>query len=110
MTFDEYQAEAMKTAVNATQDFEALMYRTLGLTSEAGEVADKIKKIIRDKAGQIGEAEKAEIAKELGDVLWYLQALSHWLDMPFSHIAHGNLEKLKSRKKRDKISGSGDNR
>lgn len=110
MTFDEYQQKAMTTAVNATQDFEALTYRTLGLASEAGEVADKIKKIIRDKAGKIGEVEKAEIAKELGDVLWYLQALSHWLDIPFSHIAHGNLEKLSSRRIRGKIGGSGDDR
>lgn len=110
MTFDEYQTQAMTTALNPTNDFEALTYRTLGLVSEAGEVADKLKKIIRDKGSKLGEAEKAEIAKELGDVLWYLQALAHWLELPFSHVAHGNLDKLASRKVRGKISGSGDNR
>lgn len=110
MTFDEYQKQAMSTAINPSRDFNALMYRTLGLVGEAGEVAEKIKKILRDKEGVMNEQDKTEIIKELGDVLWYAQSLADILEVSFNHIAEVNLEKIHSRKKRGVTKGSGDNR
>ncbi|MBW3568538.1 nucleoside triphosphate pyrophosphohydrolase family protein [Candidatus Parcubacteria bacterium] len=87
-----------------------LMYRTLGLVGESGEVAEKIKKILRDKGGNISDSDKQEIIKEMGDVLWYLQALADCLKVPFSQVAHINLDKIHSRKSRGVTKGSGDNR
>src|SRR5687767_11958769 len=111
MTFNEYQQQAIKTAVNRSDDFwSAGVYRTLGLVGEAGEVAEKMKKIICDKQGKISKADKDEIVKEMGDVLWYLQALADFLNVPFEKVAQTNLDKLYSRKQRGKIGGSGDNR
>lgn len=111
MTFEEYQHQAMKTAINRDKNFlNSAVYRTLGLVGEAGEIAEKVKKIIRDKDGQISDDDKQEIIKEMGDVLWYLQALADHLDVSFEQVAKANLEKLASRKQRGKISGSGDNR
>ncbi len=86
------------------------MYRTLGLVGEAGEVAEKIKKILRDKNGQMSAADKQEIVKELGDVLWYIQSLADVLEVPLSHVAEVNLTKIHSRKARGVTRGSGDNR
>jgi len=100
---DEYQKQARKFAIYP-KDF-SVIYPTLGLCSEAGEVADKIKKGMRDGTGS-----KEDIAKELGDVLWYLAVLSEDLGYALSDIALLNLEKLSSRKKNGKIKGSGDNR
>jgi NTP pyrophosphatase (non-canonical NTP hydrolase) len=111
MTFDEYQRQAIQTAIHKDKDFwRSAVYRTLGLVGEAGEVAEKMKKIIRDKNGKISDEDKNEIVKEMGDVLWYLQALADYLDVPFEDVAKVNLEKLSSRKNRGKIQGSGDNR
>lgn len=109
MTFDEYQTKSRVTALypNAGKDF---VYPTLGMVGEAGEVADKIKKVIRDKGGVMDEETKEEISKELGDVLWYLAQLGTELGISFNEIAQKNLEKLLSRKERGVISGSGDNR
>lgn len=111
MTFDEYQKQAMKTAVHTSNDFvEAFLYRTLGLMGEAGEVAEKVKKIVRDKGGKLNDTDKQEIIKEMGDVLWYLQAISEYLGVPFDEVARVNIEKLHSRQLRQKLHGSGDNR
>ncbi len=110
MTFDEYQQQAMSTALKPVRNLESLTYRTLGLVGEAGEVAEKIKKILRDKDGQLDDSDRQELVKELGDVLWYLQAIANWLEIPFQQIATGNLEKVLSRKARGKTGGSGDNR
>lgn len=107
--FDEYQKEASKTAVYP-QIGNNFVYPTLGLAGEAGEVADKIKKVIRDDGGGLNEEKKAEIKKELGDVLWYLSQLAKELGIKFSEVASGNLEKLSSRKLRGKLHGNGDNR
>lgn len=101
--FDEYQKQARKFAVYPNEF--SVIYPTLGLCSEAGEVSDKIKKNIRDGIGS-----KEEVAKELGDVLWYLAILSEDLGYALSDIALINLEKLSTRKKNGKIKGSGDNR
>lgn len=100
---DEYQTEARKFAIYAPQ--YKVIYPALGLTSEAGEVSDKIKKWLRD-----GQSDKEEIAKELGDVLWYVAILAEDLGFTLSDVAMLNLEKLRNRKKRGKIRGSGDNR
>src|SRR5215210_6114760 len=101
MTFNEYQKQAMKTAIMRGEDFWSTgVYRTLGLVGEAGEVAEKIKKIARDKKGKISKADKAEITKELGDVLWYLQGLADYLGVSFEEVAQQNLKKLSSRKNR----------
>lgn len=109
MKLDEYQEKASKTAIYP-KNYE-LIYPALGLAGEAGEVANKVKKFIRDGADQeTFELKKLEIAKELGDVLWYIAALSNDLGVKLSAIAAGNLDKLEDRMKRNAISGDGDNR
>ena len=109
MTFKEYQDLAKTTATypNIGNNY---IYPTLGLAGETGEVAEKIKKIIRDNDGIIDSEKKEEIAKELGDVLWYLAQLSTELKLDFDDIAEKNLEKLKSRQERNRLHGNGDNR
>lgn len=109
MTFEEYQAEARKTAIYPNID-NNYIYPTLGLAGEAGEVAEKIKKVIRDNEGIVSEEKKAEITKELGDVLWYVANLSKELGISLEEVAAKNIEKLQSRQKRDELHGSGDNR
>lgn len=84
--------------------------KVLGLAGEAGEVAEKYKKIIRDKNGKVSEADAAEIIKELGDVLWYVSAISSYLGADLQTVAETNLAKLGSRKTRGSQRGSGDNR
>ena len=88
----------------------AYIAKVLGLAGESGEVLDKFKKIIRDKKGVMSEADKVEIVKELGDVLWYVAVIAHYLGAPFESVARANVDKLDSRKKRGVMSGSGDNR
>lgn len=105
--FDDYQDEAVEFAIYP--DEYHVTYPTLGLVGEAGEVAEKVKKIIRDKDGSFGPHSE-EIAKELGDVLWYVANIADDLGYTLSEIAQMNLEKLRSRKARNVISGSGDNR
>lgn len=109
MNFDEYQALAKTTAMYPKIG-EKFVYPVLGLVGEAGEVAEKIKKICRDKAGKISDEEREELKKELGDVLWYLSQLSGELGLSLSEVANKNVEKLKSRQNRGKLHGSGDNR
>ena len=82
-----------------------MQYLALGITGEAGEIADKIKKKERD-----GELDEEDLSKEIGDVLWYLSQLASQLDRDLGEIAEENIEKLQDRDERDKISGSGDNR
>ena len=109
MTFKEYQEEARKTAIypNLGSNF---IYPTLGLAGEAGEVAEKIKKVLRDNNGMVSEEKKQELTKELGDVLWYIANLSVELNLSMEDVALKNLEKLKSRQERNELHGSGDNR
>ena len=87
-----------------------ITYPILGLVSEAGEVADKYKKIIRDKNGEMSDSDRMEILKEIGDVLWYLAAVCTDIGMPLHQAALINLQKLNSRLERNVIKGSGDNR
>lgn len=108
MELNEYQDRAMRTAIYKTLP---VVYPALGLAGEAGEVADKVKKTIRDKGGDFtDETVRTEIAKELGDVMWYLAALARDLGYTLEEIAEMNLAKTQSRASRDRIHGSGDNR
>ncbi len=109
MNFNDYQKQSRKTALYPEQD-NNYIYPTLGLVGESGEVAEKIKKIIRDKQGKVDQEDRLAIEKELGDVLWYLSQLATELDIDFEDIAKSNLEKLNSRLKRGTLSGSGDDR
>lgn len=87
-----------------------LVSQVFGLVGESGEVAEKFKKLIRDNSGQITEADKKEIIKELGDILWYVNSVSQLLGSSLEEVAQGNLDKVSSRKARGVTSGSGDNR
>lgn len=107
-TLNEYQQAARQTAIYP--DNYSVVYPTLGLTGEAGEVSDKVKKIIRDKGGVFDVHDDYEIAKELGDVLWYLANLASDLGYSLDDVARFNIEKLKSRAERNVLQGSGDNR
>ncbi len=109
MTFEEYQKSSRRTAIYPNTG-KNIIYPVLGLTSEAGEVADKLKKILRDHDGVIDEAKKQELAKELGDVLWYVAQIATEIGLPLEEVAAMNIEKLMSRFERGKLSGSGDNR
>jgi NTP pyrophosphatase (non-canonical NTP hydrolase) len=109
MNFEEYQKESRKTALYPNMG-ENFVYPTLGLSGEAGEVAEKIKKVIRDKEGKIDNETREMIRKELGDVMWYVAQLATELDLTLDEIASANIEKLASRLERGKIGGSGDDR
>jgi NTP pyrophosphatase (non-canonical NTP hydrolase) len=104
-----YQEKACDTAIFPKH--QAMEYLTLGLTGEAGEIANKVKKFIRDGATPDEyAAKKIEIAYEIGDVLWYCAVLASELEMNLGHIMENNLQKLANRKNRGTLSGSGDNR
>jgi NTP pyrophosphatase (non-canonical NTP hydrolase) len=109
MDFKDYQTKSRKTAKYPPIG-HPVIYPTLGLTNEAGEVAGKIKKIFRDKNGVIGESEREALKGELGDVLWYLAQVCTELDLSLDEVAGYNIEKLYSRLERGKIGGEGDNR
>lgn len=85
-------------------------YPALGLVGEAGEIANKVKKVMRDNFGILEEDKRKDLEKEIGDVLWYLAELSTALDIDLNKVAEDNLAKLFSRKERGVIKGSGDNR
>jgi NTP pyrophosphatase (non-canonical NTP hydrolase) len=109
MTFSEYEHEAEKTALYPAKG-NNIMYPTLGLVGEAGEVAEKIKKMIRDDDGILTPERREGVKKELGDVLWYIAALAREIDVTMEDIARANIEKLSSRKDRNKLNGDGDDR
>ena len=109
MDFKTYQTKARNTAIYPNLNSN-IIYPTLGLVGEAGEVAEKVKKVIRDKRGIFDEESKRGIKKELGDVLWYLSNLCTELDFNLEDVALQNLEKLKLRASKGNISGSGDDR
>ena len=108
MDIGEYQTKAQKYMIYPED--KKITYPILGLVSEAGEVADKYKKIIRDKGGVMSDEDRTEILKEIGDCLWYLSAICTDIGMPLDHGALMNLQKLNSRLERNMIKGSGDNR
>lgn len=107
--FDQYQKESRKTAVYPNQG-NNFIYPALGLAGETGEVLEKIKKIIRDKGGKLDEETREKIAKEIGDVLWYIAQLCTELGLSMEEVAKQNLEKLFSRKERGTLHGEGDER
>lgn len=107
-TFFEYQDKARDYAFYPTDML--IVYPVLGLVGEAGEVADKIKKVYRDNYKKFDKEHCKEIAQELGDVLWYLANLASDLGYSLEDIADMNIEKLSSRKERGTLSGNGDNR
>ena len=109
MTFEEYQIKARQTAIYPNRD-NNFIYPTLGLVGEAGEVAEKMKKVLRDNDGVISEEKREEITKELDDVLWYIANLSKELNVSLEDVAQKNIEKLQSRQQRNELHGSGDNR
>ena len=109
MNFSDYQAKSRKTARYPVIG-HGVIYPTLGLANEAGEVAGKIKKVFRDKEGIISEGDRTALEGELGDVLWYLAQVCTELDLWLEDVAEHNIEKLASRLERGKIGGDGDNR
>jgi NTP pyrophosphatase (non-canonical NTP hydrolase) len=110
MTFDEYQKQAMTTLLKGPDTLTDVIHAVLGISGEAGEVSERIKKLIRDKDGDLSKLDIPDIQKEIGDVLWYLAVLSELLGISFDELAKSNLEKLASRKERGTLRGSGDNR
>lgn len=110
MKFNDYQKQALTTVISSDSEFRDLLHWVLGINGEAGEIAEKVKKIIRDKGGQVSAADKQALADEIGDVLWYLAVFAHHLGVPFENIAKANLDKLASRKARGVLGGSGDHR
>ena len=109
MDFNDYQTKSRKTAGYPAIG-HPVIYPTLGLANEAGEVAGKIKKVFRDKDGQINDETRDALKAELGDVLWYLAQVATELDLTLDEIVEYNIEKLYSRLERGKIKGDGDNR
>jgi NTP pyrophosphatase (non-canonical NTP hydrolase) len=108
MKLDDYQKKALSTNINPGTFI--FFDRMFGLVGEAGEMADKVKKWIRDDNADWAKLDKQMMVEELGDVLWYVATLADTLGYSFEQVAQINIEKLASRKKRGKISGAGDKR
>ena len=108
MQLDEFQKAARRTAIYA--DRHRVIYPALGLASEAGEVCGKIKKVLRDRGGDLGQLPVAALKDELGDVLWYVAVLAADLGLSLDEVAAHNLAKLTSRQQRDRLAGEGDDR
>lgn len=110
MELNTYQDNARVFRRSETFGDKKIIYPTLGLTGESGEVADKVKKMIRDNNGTLTDEQRKAIALELGDVMWYVAALADDLEFSLEEICQMNLDKLTSRLERNKIQGSGDYR
>lgn len=108
MKINDYQKEAVKTAIYPEE--QRIIYPALGLTGEAGEVADKVKKVLRDDDGVFSLKLKERVAAELGDVLWYCATMARDLGYSLEKIAQMNVSKLESRQNRGVLGGSGDDR
>lgn len=114
MTFEEYQKAAITTDLSAGKGHKvmsiAFMDKVLGLVGESGEIAEKFKKILRDQDGELTDENVKDLTKELGDVLWYIALVAHYMKIDLDDIATKNITKLKDRQQRGKLAGSGDNR
>jgi NTP pyrophosphatase (non-canonical NTP hydrolase) len=123
MEIEKYQVSSSRTAIYldaVNKEFPnlpgklkgllALSYISLGLVGEAGELSNKIKKLIRDSVGEISDELRKDLSKELGDCLWYIANICTELQLDLNEIAQQNLDKLLSRKERGVLTGSGDNR
>ena len=108
MTFNVYQKKAIETAVYPVTS--GLTYPALGLAGEAGEVAQVVKRSIRDDGGRITETSKQKLLDELGDCLWYISALAHDANISLQDVANYNLEKLAARKAKKTLHGEGGDR
>ena len=109
MDFNEYQQKSRKTAAYPAIGHR-VVYPTLGLANEAGEVAGKVKKVFRDRGGEITDETRRALQAELGDVLWYLSQVCTELGISLEEVAESNLAKLHDRLERGVIRGDGDNR
>ena len=110
MTFKDYQQKAIKTAQYPAVGEHTWVYPALGLVNEAGEVAGKLKKVIRDSDGVVSNEVRTQLTAELGDVLWYVSQIATELTIDLEEVAEGNIAKLASRAERGVLGGSGDNR
>ncbi len=112
VTIDDYQVQSRKSIIQSIfpQTVGDIKYVTIAITEEAGEIAGKIKKLIRDKKGKLDDEAKEGLIKEIGDVQWYLARLCDLIDVPMSRVLKTNMEKIMSRKDRGAIHGSGDDR
>ncbi|GAA4902432.1 NTP pyrophosphatase (non-canonical NTP hydrolase) [Stackebrandtia albiflava] len=109
MDLDEYQELALRTASPREKPNE-VFHLLLGLVGETGEIAEKAKKIVRDRGSDFSEWDREDLKKELGDTLWYLAVLADHFDLPLGEVARANIAKLADRQRRDVLQGSGDNR
>lgn len=111
MELNEYQDKASETAIYpGSGEITGLLYTALGVANEAGEVAGKVKKHLRDDGGYMTYERKEQIAAEIGDTLWYVAMVAKEIGWTLEGIAHANLAKLTERKANDKLKGDGDNR
>jgi NTP pyrophosphatase (non-canonical NTP hydrolase) len=110
MTFDEYQKQALTTAVTNPDPLMDKTIYAMGISGEAGEVLEKWKKIVAYREGEINGQDLNEIKKELGDVLWYVAVFADSLGLSLEDVVLLNVEKLRDRQKRDVVKGAGDNR
>jgi NTP pyrophosphatase (non-canonical NTP hydrolase) len=106
---DEYQKQALTTVLKLEDPLHNLVHFALGLSGESGEVAEIIKKVVRDRT-EIDDAAKAKLTKELGDVLWYIAVFADHLGVSLEELAQQNVDKLKDRQQRNVLSGSGNDR
>jgi NTP pyrophosphatase (non-canonical NTP hydrolase) len=109
MTLSDFQRRSRATAVYPGAG-DNLLYPTLGLCGEAGEVAEKVKKMVRDDGGELTAQRRAALGAELGDVLWYVAQLATEAGLDLGEVAEANLAKLRSRQERAVLQGSGDER
>ena len=109
MNFDEYQEKAKQTAQYPKLGHK-VVYPALGLAGEAGEVAEKVKKLMRNNDGKVDKEFIESLTKELGDVLWYISQVATELNIELNLVAEKNIEKLADRASRKKIKSTGDNR
>ena len=107
--YGDYQQQSAKTRLSV-KTAHPVVYPVLGLLNEAGELAGKVKKILRDKDGEISDEDVRKLEGELGDVLWYFTQVCSELGLTLEEVAERNLEKLRDRKKRGVIQGEGDER
>lgn len=109
MNLNDYQQLALRTAAPKDKKNE-LFHLLLGLCGEAGEIAEKTKKIVRDQESDFSKLDTDDLAKELGDVLWHVAVIADYFDIPLDQVGEKNIAKLADRLKRGTLSGSGDNR
>jgi NTP pyrophosphatase (non-canonical NTP hydrolase) len=109
MNLNDYQTAALRTAAPRDKKNE-FFHLVLGLVGESGEIAEKVKKIVRDHDSDFSKFDRADLTKELGDVLWHVAVIADYFDIPLEDVGTANITKLADRLKRGVIGGSGDNR